>query len=377
MDVSTIETNTTDTHLAPVPPGKASPWWWVVATLIALLMMFVFIVAGLQIVDLRSDLARANNTLQQVTTLQQQQSQQWYQAHPQINSQLQQLTTAQTQQQQQVQQLQQQLEAWQLRWEQALSKDPLKRQINELQDVLDQAHRHLLLTASVPQTQALLEQAHALCVRFESSLLQPVCLLIAQDELALENYHGTDLNRILQQLSQLESQVLLPLQQAQRLQFSPQSPVASTASEAEDTDLLNALLNKMLSVLSQLGRFISEHLVQVHHLHPSGQDRYQLQLPELDHMAARLSLLFQQARTALLIQNQSVFQSVLHEIEVFVDAQNTLLPDHAVITDELQQLQQLTIDQAPPLTLKANEMLTRLLQSFAQSGTTQPTAVAP
>ncbi len=378
MEVFTTDTQSPLPIHSPAPIRSSSPWLWVVVTLVILLIVFAFIVAGLEIADLRTDLARANNTLQQVSTHQQQQWQEWNQAHPQINSQLQQLSSEQSEQHDQLSQLQQQLETWRLRWEQELSKDPLKRQMNDLQDVLDQAYRHLLLTASAPQSQALLEQAYAMCTRFESTLLQPVCLLIAQDKQALSGYDAPNTGKILEQLSQLESHLLLPLQQAQQLKFTPtfSNPVSNSASETQSSDLLHYFLNKWLYVWQQLGNFIRDYLVQVHHLHKAPNDHYQLKLPELDQLAARLSLLFQQARTALLIQNQPVFQSTLAEIQLITKTQQTLIPNQAALIAELAPLQNLSILQTPPLNLKAREMLTRLLKSYGNINTPPSAATA-
>ena len=355
------------TSSATSTPTATSPWLWVVLTIAILLVLFVLIVAAWQVADLRSDLARTSNTLQLVSSQQQQQWQDWNQAHPQIKSQIQQLNNEQSEQQQQLILLQQQLNSWRLRWEQELSKDPLKRQINELQDLLDHAHRHLLLTASASQTQVLLEQAHALCTRFQSTLLQPVCLLIAQDKQALSQFTSPDTHKILEQLSQLESQLLLPLQQAQQLKFIP--AINNPKPEAPTDDWQQYLLFKLHYFWQQLGGFIRDHLVKVHRLYESGNDRYQLNLPELDQLAARLTLLFQQARTALLIQNQQVFQSTLAEIHHIAKAHANLLPNQTELLAEIEQLQTQSVLQTPPLTLKANEMLSRLLKSFTGSGT--------
>jgi uncharacterized protein HemX len=355
------------TSLITQPPSSASPWLWVVLTIAILLILFLMMVAGWQIFDLRSDLARASHTLQLVSSQQQLQWQDWNQAHPQIKSQLQQLSNEQLKQLQHLSQLQQQLDAWRLRWEQELSKDPLKRQINELQDLLDHAHRHLLLTASAQQTQVLLDQAYALCTRFQSTLLQPVCLLIAQDKQALSQFTSPDTNKVLEQLSQLESQLLLPLQQAQQLQFNP--AISNNPAPEKPTDNWHQyLLHKVHYFWQQLGGFIRDHLVKVHHLYESGNDRYQLNLPELDQLSARLTLLFQQARTALLIQNQQIFQSTLAEIQHIAKAHANLLPNQTLLLAEIEQLKTQSILQTPPLTLKANEMLSRLLKSFGGSG---------
>lgn len=363
MDVS--ENGATPISTATHIPSKSSAfaaWLWVVIIIALLLVLLVVMIAAWQIADLRSDLARASNTLQLVSSQQQLQWQDWNQAHPQLKNQLLQLNNEQTEQLQQLSQLQQQFDTWRSRWEQELAKDPLKRQINELQDLLDHAHRHLLLTASAPQTQALLEQAHALCTRFQSNLLQPVCLLIAQDKQALAQYAAPDTHKILEQLSQLENALSLPLQQAQRLQFTP-----STSSPLPETTTDNwrqYLLRKLVYFGHELGTFVRDHLVKVHHLHESGNDRYRLHLPEFDQLATRLSLLFQQARIALLIQNQPIFQSTLSEIQRIATANASLLPNEVAWQAEIEQLKNQSILQTPPLTLKANEMLNRLLKGF-------------